>query len=980
MADVSVLERIRGTRIETGANEPLALNDPERVYYVERGHLDVFVVESDTETVVGRRRFVARVYPGQMAFGTKPVAVPGRTGHAFGLLAVPAQEAVIVRGDRAGVGSVDFDLATTDWIDEWISHLSEFLARDLPPQPQALLLEADPDVLYPAASVLTAQHLDVIWVSANRPVRFLGREDLVVAPGEALLPLSERTWLDLGAETEVSAAYTPTALVRERLWPAFDRFGEHVLEFARLTEREAAESLAARRRDRREAQRGSVARALRGLGRILRRGEEQEGTRLSGHTRVRKVLELVADSIGAPLDPPRSMEESAAGTSLEMIELWTRRARIQSRWVKLSRKWWRRAGPSMIGFRLDAEGDADAERPLALLSDDRGGYRAVDPETGTRFAVGGGTVGAISRDALVLYAPLPAEIKKLRDVLRFSMHGRGRDFKTMIALGTLGGLAALLTPILTGQLLVEIIPRGDMSLWLVSFFALVMVALGIATFEIVRGLASLRIESRVDERLQAALWGRLISLPAPFFRRFTAGDLASRANGAAAIRQALTGAAVQAAMGGIFSVSSLALLLYYSVELTLLVTGILVLQGVGNWLLSLGQLRHNRKAFEARGELSGFVFQVISGLAKLRVAHAEGYALSHWARLYRRQKGEELASRYWAAGQQVLGGLFQPFSLIVIFAAIRHMLAANDSSFDLVDYLSFNAAFGQLAGAVGALTWALTAIINVIPVVERARPILDAEPEAISGIDPGEIKGDIEFDDVSFRYAPDRPNAVDGVSFKIRPGDYVAFVGPSGCGKSTLYRLLVGFETPDSGTVFLDGHDLTSLDMNQVRGRMGVVLQQGQIVAGTIYENIAGLSPLSAAEAWAAAREAALEDDIRKMPMGMRTRLSEGGGGLSVGQKQRLLIARALARNPRVLLFDEATSALDNRSQAVVQESLRKRGVTRLVIAHRLSSIRHVDRVYVLDEGRIVEHGAYAELMRQAGVFATLARRQLIDD
>ena len=246
MADVSVLERIRGTRIETGANEPLALNDPARVYYVERGHLDVFVVESDAETVVGRRRFVARVYPGQMAFGTKPVAVPERAGHAFGLLAVPAQEAVIVRGDRAGVGSVDFDLATTDWIDEWISHLSEFLARDLPPKPKALLLEADPDVPYPAASVLRAQHLDVIWVSADRSMRFLGREDLAVAPGD-VCPLSERTWFDLGAEAEVSAAYTPTVLVRESLWPAFDRFGERVLEFARLTEREAAESLAAPR-------------------------------------------------------------------------------------------------------------------------------------------------------------------------------------------------------------------------------------------------------------------------------------------------------------------------------------------------------------------------------------------------------------------------------------------------------------------------------------------------------------------------------------------------------------------------------------------------------------------------------------------------------------------------------------------------------------------------------------------------------------
>ena len=261
----------------------------------------------------------------------------------------------------------------------------------------------------------------------------------------------------------------------------------------------------------------------------------------------------------------------------------------------------------------------------------------------------------------------------------------------------------------------------------------------------------------------------------------------------------------------------------------------------------------------------------------------------------------------------------------------------------------------------------------------RLHAVHPARPESAGeGIDPGELEGDIEFANVTFRYSAESPNALDGISFHIRQGDYVAFVGPSGCGKSTMYRLLLGFERPASGTVFLDGHDVSSLDPAALRARMGVVLQNVQIVAGSIFENIAGMTPLSAEDAWAAARAAAFEDDIRAMPMGMGTMLPEGGVGLSAGQRQRLSIARALARRPRVVLFDEATSALDNRAQAVVQASLKRLGITRVVIAHRLSSIRDVDRIHVLDAGRIVESGRYEQLMERGGVFAALSRRQLV--
>ena len=315
-------------------------------------------------------------------------------------------------------------------------------------------------------------------------------------------------------------------------------------------------------------------------------------------------------------------------------------------------------------------------------------------------------------------------------------------------------------------------------------------------------------------------------------------------------------------------------------------------------------------------------------------------------------------------------GLFTPVASAVLLAVIWLFLIQGEesSSFGLAAFLIAFSAFGQLVAGVTGLLGAATTVIALVPLVERVKPVLEAEPETAEGrTDPGD-----------FRYQPDSEKVLRGVSLRIRPGDYVAIVGPSGSGKSTIYRLLFGFERPDSGAVLFDGHDLLNLDLEAVRRHLGVVLQDGQAVADSILNNVAGSARLSADEIWEAFRAAGLEDDVRAMPMGLHTMLHEGGGGLSGGQRQRLLIARALARKPRILLLDEATSALDNHTQSVVQDSLGKLSITRIVIAHRLSTVRDVDRIYVLDQGRIAESGRYDELIARDRVFAELARRQLV--
>ena len=980
MADVALIERIHGVRIATGADQSFLMDDPTRVYLVEQGHLDVFAVELSGNEPVGRRRFMARIPAGEMAFGHHRVTASKQPSRVFGLLAVPSLDAILIEGARDGVSSDSFDLAAVLWIDSWISRTSEFLVRGRPPPRHAVLLDADPDIPYESGSTLSAQHGDIIWVSATTPIRFIGRSDQVIDVGEPLLPVTEQTWFEIGADAEVSAMYTPAALLTERLWPAFLRFGERLLEYAVLAEAEAAVVLEAGRRRAHAARRESVAEALHGLGEVLGRpGDGGRPRTAVGRTPLQAAASLVADACGASLNVQKHQEQdrvpSRVDEAIEMLTALARRSGIRTRQIALTPGWWRRDGPSFVGFT------AEGERPLAILARRRGGYRAIDPESGAAFRVRRKKAAAMASAGVVFYAPLPDEIEGTKDILRFALHRRGQDVRTLLVVGVLSGLTALLIPILSGQILAEIIPRADMAWWTAALGTLLLAAFGNAVFGIVQGLAMLRLEGRVDERLQAAVWSRVLALAAPFFRDFTAGDLADRVNGISRMRTLMTEAAAQAALSSVFSIFSLALLFYYSGRLALYVCAMLLVMVAATCVCAYGQVRHHREALHVQGTLNGFIFQMINGLSKLRVANAESYALARWAQQFSRQQRASLAARRWAAGQHAVSQMFRPLTLVAIFAFVHQAMQPDGplTTLGLAAFISFNTAFGQLTAAMLRLTTAVTSVMAVVPLAERLQPVLKARPEtAGDGIAPDDLTGEIEFANVSFRYAPEVPNAIDGVSFRISQGEYVAFVGPSGCGKSTLYRLLLGFERPDSGTVFLDGHDLAGLDPVAVRNHMGVVLQNGQLVSGSIYENIAGMSTLSVDEAWTAARAAALDDDIRAMPMGMGTVVPDGGGGLSVGQKQRLLIARALAHKPRVLLFDEATSALDNRSQAVVQDSLKKLSVTRVVIAHRLSSIRDVDHIFVLDAGRIVESGRYDDLIKRDGVFASLARRQLV--
>ncbi|HVL62479.1 MAG TPA: NHLP bacteriocin export ABC transporter permease/ATPase subunit, partial [Microbacterium sp.] len=656
--------------------------------------------------------------------------------------------------------------------------------------------------------------------------------------------------------------------------------------------------------------------------------------------------------------------------SAERITLLARSARVRTRRVRLTDDWWGADSGPMIGYL------AEDHRPVALVPRGATRYELIDPQNHSRVVVDGSTAAAVGPDAVVVYRPLPDGPLTIGALLRSALLHARSDVVRLLAFAIGSALVALAVPIVTGRIVGIVIPEADVPELLQLTLALVIAAIAGALFQLATAIAVLRIQGRMGGYLVPAMWGRLLSLPTAFFRRYSAGDLAVRVQSVEAMVRVVGSGAVVALLGVATAVVSLALIWYYSIVFGIVATLLLAALAVVVVFSSRVQYRRARAVEQTAGQLSGLVLEFVSGISKLRVAGAHEKAFGRWAERFGTRRAAQNDVRRAQNIVTIAIAVFPVLSSLVLFAVVG---VSDPQAVSAGQFLAINAAFGQVVAAVVSITLVTTQLVQAAPAMRRVLPVITEIPEDdATKSDPGVLRGDVQFSGVSFRYQEDGPLVLDDVSIRIPAGSSIALVGPSGSGKSTLGRLLLGFEVPEEGGVYLDDQDLAGLDLRAVRRQLGVVLQSVEPLPGSIMSNILGDAvDLTIDDAWRAAEHAGLADDVRAMPMGMHTAITEGGSTLSGGQRQRLLIARALAGDPRVLLFDEATSALDNVTQAVVAESLAELFVTRIVIAHRLSTVRNADRIYYLERGRILESGTFDELMSLGGRFAAQANRQL---
>ena len=668
-------------------------------------------------------------------------------------------------------------------------------------------------------------------------------------------------------------------------------------------------------------------------------------------------------------EKPVEIPENVEGIE-QQLEYILRPSGLMTRVVHLEEKWYTDAyGPMLTAMK-------DSGAIVALIPGKISGYWYTDPATGKKTHVNRETAQQFNREALCFYRPLPQKPLKIIDLLWYMRRCIPNSDLVMIVLATLavtliGFIEPKVLAILTGTVLQE--KRVSLLLGIGVF--LLCAAFANQMMSMIKNLLMQRISTKTSQAVEASVMMRILSLPVSFFRKFSSGDLAERAGSVESLCTTMLDAILSTGLTSLISL----LYVYQIFEFApaLVVPSLLVVLAtiVLSIVTSLMQIRISRKKMQLEAQETGMSFAMLNGIQKIRLSGSEKRAFSRWGRLYSQSaKLEYNPPMFLKISGVISTGIGLIGTVVLYYIAVKNGVSGSE-------YIAFNAAYGRVTGAFTALAGIATTVSIIKPILEMAEPILKAEPEVSEKKESvTTVSGAIEISHVSFRYSDNTPYVLDNLSLKIHPGEYVAIVGRTGCGKSTLVRLLLGFEKPEKGAIFYDHHDLNAIDPRSLRKHIGVVIQNGQLFQGDIYSNISISAPnLTLQEAWEAAEVAGLADDIREMPMGMQTVISEGQGGISGGQKQRLMIARAIAPKPKILIFDEATSALDNKTQKKVSDALDELKCTRLIIAHRLSTIRHCDRILVMDHGEIIEEGNYEDLIRKKGVFADLVARQRLD-
>jgi ATP-binding cassette subfamily C protein len=957
------------------SNKVLSLHgDTTPAFYLEVGDADVFYIEK-LPTGQGRRLFLFRV--------NAPFLVPGfQENDSFSL--------VINALTNCTIGVLDSDslnkliIANPDYamylFERWFLVISAGL-NHLGTIPLMNGLMAMPAFLTDPLKSYSASHPEeVLWIDASglKPLYYNFADPITC--DMPLLPLTSNLWMSFGVAVQKPVLTTSQVLKNDNFLASlfgFNKLIVIILKKLYATEQKielthVKETYAFRN--------NAVFNALTRFKAIISGkstdnlfGDEKHQ---DGSTKAAANPNILLYQTCQLIGKEEKIEFADPGNRISIRHdyLWNvlRASNIRSRMVTLEPHWWTNNAGSMLGF-LKTD-----QTPVALIAKGNTGYWMIDLKNRKKELVQGSINKLLDPNAFSFFTPFPKGKIQGKDLVRFALQFTYRDIISFMVIGIIGALLALLIPVVGGYVFNTVIPGGNThELWQIGgIMVICVITIGLLNFA--KSIAVLRMAGKAGYKLQAALWDRILSLKVDFFRNYSPGNLAERSMGIERIRDTLSTTVLGAMISGIFSVFYLALMFFYDLKLALLalVLGFVV----AGFTLTISLLAYKHVVFMRRMDamISGFLLMAIRGINKIRVTGSKEKVFSIWAERYSQQKDHYRQKRILIMVAGIFTVTFPVLASMLIFIRVYSIFRSGMPGFGIGDFIAFNSAYLSFQGAMIQTFMVTVPLLNIKPTYQLFQPILEADTEDMNEkLDPGELAGGIEITQLSFKY-PDTPDwSLKDLNLTINPGQFVALTGSSGSGKSTLIRLLLGFENYNVGSILFDKKELNGLDIRGVRDQMGVVLQNSKIMQGTVLYNITGSSQYSEEDAWKAAGMAGCADEIMSLPNKMYTILPPGGDILSGGQQQRIIIARALIRNPKILIFDEATSALDNETQQVVSSSIDKLNATRIVIAHRLSTIINADRIFVLDKGELIEQGTYMELIEKNGFFAELTKRQL---
>ncbi|MDO8834893.1 MAG: NHLP bacteriocin export ABC transporter permease/ATPase subunit, partial [Vicinamibacterales bacterium] len=913
-----------GEEVKGEAHKPFLISDPSAAYYVVSGGVLLFTVAIEKGQPVGPRNHFLALLPGQLLFGLDTA----RYGYGSGFLAVSKVGTILRRipierlRELTAVRSGPMGAL----IETWVAGLSKTLMTGVEHRRagDAIVEPGKPFELVGPAKATSSQ--GVVWVSVwNGSVLFVDMATPQFTHRVLPFPLTPDSWIQAVSDEfgplNLEPMTTVQAMRETGFWNGLDAFHQVLCECEFVNKRLAAVDEYVRLEQKASRSEAAENAAYDAIGSVMspEGGRPAEFLEAAAEQPILRACLAVGQVLGIEVRPYPGSSENF--NYEEMVSAISSASGFKTRVVALRGDWWTYDHSSLLGQWADTKG------PVALLQTSTRSYEALDAVTGTREPVTPAVAARLSDFAHTFYRPFPTEALTTRALLAFGAKGLSGEIRTLMFMGILVGLFGTITPYLTGQLFDQAIPQADRNMLVGFGVALVMSAAGTALFKFVQGVTTVRMQARMESAIQAAVWHRLLDLPTGFFRQYESGDLSDRAGGVDQIQQLLSGAGIAAILGSLSGLFYVFQMFSYDMVLAFAAVGLTAVFVAFNMSMNYAQLRSQRAEYAIRGRITGLVLNLITGVSKLRIAGAERHAFRLWAENFSAQRKISFKVGNIQSVAATFMSVYPLFCSIMIYSVMiwsqKQSAETGVPGLTTGDFIAFNTAFGMFMAAMQSLGDAALNLLKVVPVYERLRPILDEKPEVdTSKTFPGKLKGEIELAHVNFRYDPDGPLIVKDFSLKIKPGEFVAFVGGSGCGKSTLMRLMLGFETPASGAIYYDGQDMAALDLRMLRQQIGVVLQQSRVMPTEIYRNIVGPTSRTLDEAWEAAERSGFAEDIRNMPMGMHTYVSEGGGTLSGGQRQRLMIARAIVNKPKVLFLDEATSALDNRTQAIVTESM----------------------------------------------------------